>query len=312
MGSVTSFTRILCPVDQSDTSARALGCAAALAARSGAQLTVLRVVPMFDPIMEPSALLEDEAGRLFHAPSHEEVLADLRQWIRRTETPGLPTDGTSPGAPTLLVEKGRPHLVIAERAASLPADLIVLGTHGRSGISRLMLGSVTERVLQTAPCPVLTVPPAAADANAAVAFGRILCPIDYSPSSLKALDLALDLARDAGGSLTVLHVVEYMDEEEPCEHTDFDIRRYRQAVLEQARARLHRQLAGITATGHALDEVVEVNRPYREILTRAAAASTDLIVMGAQGSGGLDLMLYGSNTQHVVRAATCPVLTVRA
>lgn len=83
-------------------------------------------------------------------------------------------------------------------------------------------------------------------------------------------------------------------------------------MIDQAQERLHSQVAGEPQTWCEIEEVVAVNRAYREILQRAASGGVDLIVMGAQGHGGLDLMLYGSNTQHVVRAARCPVLTVRA
>jgi nucleotide-binding universal stress UspA family protein len=103
-----------------------------------------------------------------------------------------------------------------------------------------------------------------------------------------------------------------MDPEEPCEHVDVDIHRNRQHFIDQARERLHAQLAGEPRTWCEIEEIVAVNRAYKEILQRAAASDVDLIVMGAQGRGGIELMLYGSNTHHVVRAATCPVLTVRA
>jgi len=188
-----------------------------------------------------------------------------------------------------------------------------MGTHGLGGFHRLLLGSVTEKVVRTATCPVLTVPPSApATTPGPIVFKKILCPIDYSPSALKALEYALKLGRQADGCVTVLSALESMDPEEPCEHVDFEIRTYRQRVIEQARERLHGQLAGEPRTWCAIEEIVAINRAYKEILQRAAASDMDLIVMGAQGSGGIELMLYGSNTQHVVRAATCPVLTVRA
>ena len=79
-----------------------------------------------------------------------------------------------------------------------------------------------------------------------------------------------------------------------------------------ARQRLHAQVAQEPTTWCEIEEVVVVDRAYKAILQRAASEPVDLIVMGAQGAGGLELMLYGSNTQHVVRAAPCPVLTVHA
>jgi nucleotide-binding universal stress UspA family protein len=208
--------------------------------------------------------------------------------------------------------EGRAHEVIVRRAQTRSAGLVVMGTHGRSGFSRLFLGSVTEKVLRTASCPVLTVPPAApAMAVAAVTFNEILCAVDYSPSALAALRHALELGQRAGGRVTALYALEYLDPEEPCEHVDFDIRRHREHFVEHARQRLHALVAReSTTTGCAIEEVVVIDRAYKAVLQRAAASRADLIVMGAQGTGGVELMLYGSNTQHVVRTAECPVLTV--
>jgi nucleotide-binding universal stress UspA family protein len=264
---------------------------------------VLRVVPTFEAIMDPSAGFDDRLGPAFYVPSREEVLADLRQWIEPIGASGL--------SPELVADEGRPHEAIVKCATGLPADIIVIGTHGRTGVSRLLLGSVTEKVLRTAPCPVLTVPPAAPLTHAEVAFDNILCPVDFSPSSLAALRFSLKLAQERT-RVTVLHAVEYLDPEEPCEHVDFDLRRYRELLVEQARGRLHAAVLAEAPTAGRIEEVVAINRAYREILRHAGESHTDLIVMGAQGHGGLELMLYGSNTQNVVRAATCPVLTIRA
>jgi nucleotide-binding universal stress UspA family protein len=300
---MVSFRNILCPVDFYDTSARALIHATALARWYDARLTILHVVPAFEVLAEPFVRFDD-AGRLLSPASHDEIVAELQRWIA-PEAAALD--------PTLLVRDGRAPDAIVSCATDHAADPLVLGTHGRSGFIRPLLGSVTEKVLHTAPCPVLTVPPATpATAASAVAFKQILCPVDFSPASLRALELALDLGRQADGCVTVLHALEYMDIEEPCEHVDFDIRDYRRHVLEHARERLHGHVTGEPQTWCQIEEVVAVNRAYREILQRAASTGADLIVMGAQGHGGMELMLYGSNTQHVVRAATCPVLTVRA
>jgi nucleotide-binding universal stress UspA family protein len=115
-------------------------------------------------------------------------------------------------------------------------------------------------------------------------------------------------------------VLEYLDPEEsletsvfdPCRGAALESHRRRQHLIDHARERLHAQLVGDSRTWCEIEEIVAVNRAYKEILQRASALDVDLIVMGAQGSRGIELMLYGSNTHHVVRHATCPVLTVRA
>ena len=147
---------------------------------------------------------------------------------------------------------------------------------------------------------------------AVVSFKRIVCAVDYSPSALVALRYALELGRQSNGCVTALYALEYMDPEEPCEHVDADIRRRREHLLAHARERLHAQLTSESTTWCDIVEQVVVERAYKAILHEAETSQADLIVMGAQGASGMELMLRGSNTQHVVRAARCPVLTVRA
>jgi nucleotide-binding universal stress UspA family protein len=297
---VVGFKQVLCPIDFSEASIRALTYASAFAAWYGAQLEVLHVVAAFDD-RQPAG----DAGATAWPVTHDAIVSAMQR--------ALESVGANALNSTVLAQEGRTHEVIARRARAQPADLLVMGTHGRSGFNRLLLGSVTEKVLRSVSCPVLTVPSAAAAPTAAaVAFKRILCALDYSPSALKALRYALELGRQAGGRVTVLYALEYMDPEEPCEHVDFDIRRRRQYFIDHARERLHAQLAPESTTWCEIEEVVAIDRAYKAVLQHAAASNADLIVMGAQGTGGLELMLYGSNTQHVVRAATCPVLTVHA
>lgn len=300
---MVQFQRILCPIDFSATSDGALRHAIALATWYEARLTVLHVVPCFDESLRSSVRVHEQGPGPF--PSRDEVIAEIRRAFERS--------GTTAVSPALSAEAGRAHEVIVNRAASLPADLLVLGTHGRRGFTRLFLGSVTEKVLRTASCPVLTVPPSAPAAPPVpVTFKKILCPIDFSPSSVEALQYALDLGRQANGCVTVLHVLGIMDDEESLDHVDVNIRDSRQYIIDHARERLHAQVSGEPRTWCDIDEIVAIGRTDRSILKRAAATATDLIVMGAQGFGGVELTLCGSNTQQVVRHATCPVLTVRA
>ena len=296
------FRHILCPIDFSDTSLRALTYATALATWYEAQLTVLHVATTYDEAIVPVPV--GDAGHVPYPGSRDDIIARIRHSIERAGATALNARA--------LAQEGRATEAIVNCAAALKADLLAMGTHGLGGFHRLLLGSVTEKAVRTATCPVLTVPPwAPATRPAPIVFKKILCPIDFSPSALKAVQYALELGREADGCVTVLYALEYLDPEEPCEHVDFDIRRRRQHFVDHARERLHAQLAQESRTWCEIEEIVAIDRAYKAILERAAVSMTDLIVMGAQGTGGLELMLYGSNTQHVVRAATCPVLTVR-
>ena len=297
------FKQILCPTDLSEASVPSLTYAAALASWYKADLTVLHVVPTFDPIaVGPGAFYGPLQNVL--PMSREEVLGEMR---RITDKAGI---GSIHAA--LSAEAGDPTKTIVEQALTTGADLVVMGTHGRSGFERLLIGSVAEKVLRKAPCPVLLVPPhVTAKAHPDVSFKHILCPMDFSPSALQALGFAVDLARQSGGRVTVLHALEWLAEEEPRENIHFNVPEYRRYLIDDARERVRALVAEESGAGKAIEDRVVLGRAYGEILRAAADSNTDLIVMGAQGRGGLGLTLFGSTTQQVVRAATCPVLTVR-
>lgn len=292
------FNRILCPVDFSESSTRALAHAAALTRWYEAHLTVLHVAPTFDPVQ-----IRGDLGvpvEFVTPVTREEVLSELSRILERS--------GVSPDA-HLIAQAGDASTTIVREALTTRADLIVIGTHGRRGFKRLLLGSVAETVLHEAPCPVLTVSPHTEAASAdVVTFKRILCPIDFSPSALQALGFALDLARQAGGRVTLLHVVEWLAEDEP---THFNVPEFRGHMVNDAKQRLRSLVAEESRAWCEIDDVIVSGRAHRGILQEAAARSADLIVMGAQGRGSVGLALFGSTTQQVVRGAACPVLTVR-
>lgn len=298
------FEHILCPTDLSDASMRSLPYAAAFARWHNARLTVLHVVPTFSPMAVASVALNSPMQMVLPA-SRDEVMDEMR---RITGNAGIQS-----GDAVLSAYEGDPARTIVDQALTIEADLVVMGTHGRSGFERLVIGSVAEKVVRKAPCPVLLVPPhVTAKAPAQVTFKRILCPMDFSPSALQALGFALSLARQADGLVTVLHAIEWLAEEEPREYAHFNVPEYRRYVVEDAQQRLHTLVAHESPTWSAIDERVVLGRAYREILRLASDSAIDLIVMGAQGRGGLGLALFGSTTQQVVRAAPCPVLTVRS
>lgn len=290
------FKQIICPVDFSQSSVRALAHAAVIARWYDAELTVLHVVPTFDAMQVRGDLVQPI--RVVTPMPREQMLEEM--------TRSLNLAALSPRAiPT--AEAGDPQATIIDEAISKKADLIVVGTHGLRGFKRLLLGSVTEAVLRKAPCPVLTVPPhASATVSEPVTFKRILCPIDFSPSALLALGFALDLARQADGLVKLLHAMEWLPDEEPRITAGFSIPEVR-----DARERLRTLVSEESRTWVEIDDLVVFGSASGEILRAAETEPVDLIVMGAQGRGGIGLALFGSTTQQVVRGAMCPVLTVR-
>jgi nucleotide-binding universal stress UspA family protein len=298
---VVEFKQIICPVDFSDSSIRAFAHAAAIAHWYDAQLTVLHVVPTFEPLQVRGDL--GDPVRVVTPMPRDQVLEEMRRTLNLAAVSSRATP---------VAEAGDPQSTIIDQVLSRKADLIVMGTHGRRGFKRMLLGSVTEAVLREAPCPVLTVPPhPAAGVSDAVTFKRILCPIDFSPSALLALGFALDLARQADGRVTLLHAIEWLPEEQPPASAHFNIPEYRNFMVQNAQERLRRLVAEESRTWVEIDDAVVFGRAHREVLRAAEAKSVDLIVMGAQGRGGIGLALFGSTTQQVVRGAMCPVLTVR-
>jgi nucleotide-binding universal stress UspA family protein len=300
---MVQFTHILCPTDLSDLALAPVTHAAALARRFAAHLTLLHVVPTFDPVSVRPVTL-DGTVQFIQPASREEVQARLAEVLEAV--------GAASTDAACTADAGDPSKRIVDQAVAIPADLIVLGTHGRGGFERFVLGSVAEKVLQKAPCPVLTVPPHATPRPAGeLRFRHILCPVDFSASALQAFGFAVELARQFGASLTLLHVIEWLAEEEPRAHAHFNVPEYRQHLMRDAHDRVRTLIADERGASGPIADVVRVGRPYREILRLAAESPADLIVMGTQGQGGVGHALFGSTTHQVVRAAHCPVLTVR-
>jgi nucleotide-binding universal stress UspA family protein len=249
-----------------------------------AELTVAGMVP-------PPLLTEDEINE-----AREEVLECFA--------------GAKPVEVEVVIDGGHPANKILERARALPADLIVIGTHGAGGFEHLVLGSVTEKVLRKAACPVMTVPPHARTTSK-LPFKRLLCPVDFSDSSLAALEFAFSLAQEGDAELTILHVFDRLAEDEPLTNRPIAAPEYRLELEADFAKRLHALVPESVKTWCRPTTRMAHGKAYREILGVATEDASDLIVMGVHGRNALDLMMFGSTTNQVVRRATCPVLTLR-
>lgn len=298
------ISKILCPVDFSDLSRDALEHAVALANWYRAELSVLHVfvipsvpvpaagfpVESLPPMPISSTSTEDELKSFAKAVIGS---ADIK-W-ESFVSPGI-------GA---AVE-------IARLAEKIPADLIVMGTHGRSGFDRFLLGSVTERLLRLATVPVMTVPPRLKRSES-VRYRAILCPIDFSDESTNALRYALSLAQEADARLTLLHVVEgFLDEPDEQDFRDLNILDYYEQLAKRASERLAAAVPDEARVWSRPTEQVVKGKAYQQILRIAEEGNYDLIVMGVRGRGALNRFVFGSTTDHVIRQAHCPVLTIRS
>jgi nucleotide-binding universal stress UspA family protein len=297
--------RILCAVDFSEFSRAALDRAVTLAALEGGALTVLHVNPLVTATGAVPFGPEGPGPFGLHRFDRDEAIAALQAFVDADGPPGVPVQFEAPEAASI-------HGEILAQADRLRADLIVLGTHGRSGFDRLLLGSTTERVLRRAKVPVLTVP-AAEGARATVRppFTRIICAVDFSESSTVVLDHALAIARAGSGRVTVVHVVELLPVAyEPMVTPPFDATQFRAAVEKAAHAQLQALVpAGLRDVCQL--QVTSAARAFEGILGTATDWDADLIVIGVHGRNALDRLLFGSTAERVVRRATCPVLSVR-
>jgi nucleotide-binding universal stress UspA family protein len=295
-----NLRRVLCAVDFSESSSGALHAAAAFAERSHARLSVLHVRQKATPLVAAGPFAAGELVRAsFDMTDRTQLCAALRNLVS-LEAGVVRSDAT-------VAEASDVASAIVGRAAQEHADLIVLGTHGRSGMQHFLLGSVAETVLRRAACPVLTVR-AAMSGDASRLLRRIVCALDFSAGGFVALHYARDLAAASAAQLTLLHVIEL-----PATGPEFrhpDLADYRVTRFEYARDNMKAALAGIRGTCD-VRELVLVGRPEREILRVATEQQSDLIVMGVHGRNAVDLAIFGSVTHHVVRHAPCPVLTVR-
>jgi nucleotide-binding universal stress UspA family protein len=292
--------RILCPTDFSDYSALALRHAVSLGRWFDAEVEVLHVVPFRGSELPYFPVLASPDSKV-----RQEAQDHLAQFVE----PVL----HEPVAIGTKLREGDPWREIVAEASTLPADLIVTGTHGRGGFEHLLLGSVAEKVLRRAPCPVLTVGRGPRPTSKRHCFQRILCGLDFTEDSARTLRFALSLAEEDEGQVILLHVLEGLPEASALGRTDLPLpgggplRRDLEAV---ARERLHQVVPDEARDFCRVEERVAMGKAYDEILRLAAEEQADLIVLGAHPRGPLGRMFFGSTSSQVVREAGCPVLSV--
>ncbi|MBI3849936.1 MAG: universal stress protein [Verrucomicrobia bacterium] len=284
------------PTDFSTASRQALPYALSLADQFGADLTLVHVVPETLPASISHIGIVLEEKRLIAAA--KKALAQFREQEL----------GTNLKVETVVLS-GCPYLKLCEVARTLPCDLIITSTHGRTGLKHFLLGSTAERVVRFAPCPVLTVReqliPMRFPETGSARFRRIIVPTDFSEASRKALPYAAAFAREFGAGIRVLHVIE------PDAYYDSD--GARSGVME---AHLKKALGvklDLLLQSCAFEGTVQVRNgvAFEEIIHEAADQNADLIILSTHGRTGLKHVLLGSTTERVVRHAACPVLVVR-
>ncbi|TYL36491.1 universal stress protein [Natronococcus pandeyae] len=284
---------ILIPTDDSDGALAGAKLGIALASRVDADVHVLSIVPAQDD--EPAdaddvlfAHLEKEA---------EEAVETVAEMVRSSDEERNVTTA---------VRRGTPFQSIREYANRREIDVIAMGTKGRTGLDRFLLGSVTENVLRTARTPVLAVPPnAAVSAIDEVAFERLLLPTDGSDGAVIATEWGIALATHLESEINTIYAVDtspFSEIQEPGDVLDELEHRGREAI---ETVQDHAEDAGVTVSGS-----IASGSPANVILTYATDHDVDLIVMGTHGQTGVGQWFLGSVTENVVRQADVPVFCV--
>jgi nucleotide-binding universal stress UspA family protein len=284
---MTARPSVLCPVDFSEASRSALGYAAAIADHFGARLTILAVD---DPLLSDVVAA---TGR--HLSLADETLDELQRFTSGT----LERHRSGAGTVEVKVVVGKAAPEILRQASETGADLIVMGSQGRTGVRRLFFGSTTERVLRETTVPVLVTPDDRERVGSVSEIGglihRIVTPIDLSAASTHQLSVASGLAQAFSVPLILAHVVEPL-------HVPARVRAAIPGLDAERRADVEQRLVELArpfSTRVAIEEVIVSGEPSEEIVKLAEVRDAQLIVMGLHSSGLLGPRM-GSVTYRVL------------
>lgn len=302
---------IVVPLDGSTLAEHALPVALRLLPTDNAQMILVRV-PVYAEAQAPVAAeysmfwpeIRDAPGS--YRQVYQEAVDYLTHLAKRSEHAGLTVE--------VRVEEGDRAGAIVDVAVEKRADLIVMTTHGRTGVTRWIIGSITERVLHEAPCPVLAVrarPESRPGQSGAMFAQKILVPLDGSELAEQAIPPALAVARQTGGELILLRVAavgpEELDLVEGEAASDFALAT---EYLERTAADCRAQ--GIATTARTVPSGgAGAGNIATAIIEDATASGIDLIAMSTHGRSGLRRWVYGSVTEKVLHNADIDLLIVR-
>lgn len=296
--------KILFPTDFSETANAALRWALFLAEKFGAELTMFHAVVLHgESIPDPEAHFPD-LERLYQAT--EDLARDtMAVWPQTPEPPTVPVEKK-------VVRGISPYDEILREVHEGAYDLIIMATHGRTGLRHLLLGSVAEQVIRLAPCPVLAIriPKHRKPEEPHPWLDRILYATDFSQASWPARDQAVALAREFHADLHVVHVIPEASLPSFYGAGLSSLVELDQGIKDRARQEVEQFMAS------ADDKVSELHilhgTPHAAIVDLAKKIKADLVVVGTHGLTGLPHLLIGSTAERVLRHAPCPILVARA
>jgi nucleotide-binding universal stress UspA family protein len=305
---VTHIRTILVPTDFSPGAQRALEYAAAFAAQVHARIVLMHVVePLGSPDLEYFPLVIEPEKLVALAHQQLSALPEKHDFDQ--------TLFTQP-----LVRTGIAFYEITEAAREKEVDLIILSAHEFTGLKHVWLGSTAERVVRHASCPVLVLGKtdrfgASRSLSGSECSGdalRVRCivaPVDFSDPSREALSFAGRIAQQFGASVHLLYVIESLRKLRHAHALPgtFDTSTVREALKAKLAELANDQIEELVPVHHD----VRTGKPVDEIMSLAADAAADLIVIATHGRTGLKHVVLGSVAERVVREAPCPVLVVR-
>ena len=297
------FERILIPLDGSVLAEQALTPAIKIAAHTGAELLLLRSVSKTNSHVLDPAAYHNFRPAMTYEDRRDQAQEYLYGIVNARKQPEFAMD--------VIIEIGDPATAIVDTALHEPADLIVMTTHGASGLDRWMFGSVTEKVLRHAPCPVL----ALRSADLPKSF---LVTLDGSELAETVIDPAVTIAQAFDASITLMRVetpkeapdwvelkaLETMDRE-LAQHVNVQYEKTVGDYLEKLR------VGRLADVGVSVTYDIDRGKPAERILEAATRDECDLIAMSTHGRTGLRRWRYGSVTEKVLRKAKRPMLITR-
>jgi nucleotide-binding universal stress UspA family protein len=290
---------ILCATDFSEHSNRTIPYGVAIAREFDARLYVCHVIDLSAVAMYGEFQLD---------PIGQQERIRQQAYELLSQMPGLNAVAWEP-----LICIGQPAAEIARIVEEKGVDLVIACTRGHSGLRRLILGSVTQRLMRTLSCPLLAVQGAEEGfidpAAGAIRLKKILVGSDFSDDSILALNYGLSLAQEFEAELHLIHVMEppvYPEFLSPAEQTQDLVR------TDVFKEKLDALVSGDARNWCSLKLAVLRGQPYEELVAYAVAQSMDMIVLGVRGYGLVKSLLMGSTTDRVVRRSPCPVLAVSA
>jgi nucleotide-binding universal stress UspA family protein len=289
---MVQYKTILCPVDFFKASSRAFDYALKIEANYGARVHALHVVAT----MMPAA---------YGAPfSVEDLTTKLEKESRRMLQKLRERAAKSKVDVTTEVRLGDIDLGILHSIRSQKADLVVMGTHGRRGFERLVLGSVTERMIRHCPVPLLTIGTAGKGATATPRIRRILVTTDFSGGTIEAVDHALSIGQRNRAKVTLLHVLH--------DAAADAAGKYRDALVRGIEVQLQKLIPEKAFDLCEIETRIEDGVPAKVVPDLAKSGAFDLLIMNIHGKALLDRALLGSTAERTLRevAGVCPVLLI--